>query len=316
MSGATIVTLGEVLATISGTSPGNLEVGASARLSFAGAECTVAIAAARLKANSVFIGRLGNDDLGRMIARRLSGEGVDTTHIIIDDTAPTALLLKYPRTTDVTRVSYYRRGCAGSNLSADDVPEEVVAAADAVHITGITPALGLGPASAIAKAIDIARSHSVLVSFDVNYRESLWPSKAKAAEVLGAVARDADVIFASPDELGLLVDGSPEAGIRLLLGQGAREIIIKDGERGARRVTPDETVAIDALSVTSVDPVGAGDCFVGGYLTGMLEGLRPQDVMERAGTLGAIAVSTVGDWEGLPFAAELETLRRSADVVR
>ena len=60
--------------------------------------------------------------------------------------------------------------------------------------------------------------------------------------------------------------------------------------------------------MTAVDTVGAGDAFTAGYLSGHLDGLDVADSLRRAVTLGAFAVSTRGDWEGLPRRDELSLL--------
>ena len=68
--------------------------------------------------------------------------------------------------------------------------------------------------------------------------------------------------------------------------------------------------------MTVVDPVGAGDAFVAGYLSGLLDGLDPTGCLDRAVECGAFAVSVRGDWEGLPRREELGLLSRAEQVHR
>ncbi len=313
-----VVTLGETLAAATGTHSGALAAGAPLRLSFAGAESNVAVCLARLGHRTAWIGRLGDDDPGRMVLRGLRGEGIAVHAARTAEPAPTAFMLKQQRTADRVYVTYYRTGSAGSRLDETDVHPEVIASAAVLHITGITPALGPGPGRAVARALDLAREHGTLVSFDVNYRSALW-SPRQAAAVLGPLVARADIVFAGPEELDLVTDGGSrtvEKRAADLRGSGVREVVVKDGARGAWALGPDGLRRVAARQVTCVDPVGAGDAFAGGYLSALLDGLPVQDRLERGALCGAACVSTRGDWEGLLHRGELALLAASDDVRR
>jgi 2-dehydro-3-deoxygluconokinase len=305
-----LVTLGEVLGTASATAPGPLEVGASLRLSFAGAEATVAIAAARLGVPAAFIGRVGDDPIGRLIRHRLAAEGVDVAGLRIEPGGQTGVLLKHPRTAGRVEVSYARRGSAGSRLAPADLDPAVVRAAGILHVTGITPALGEGSAAAVAHAVDLARDAGVPVSLDLNHRARLW-SRADAAAVLAPLARRAEIVMASAGELALVAADPAE-----LLAAGVREVVVTDGARGARVVTPEGEHELPALPATVVDPVGAGDAFAGGYLAARLRGADPAAGLAQAVRVAAFAVATIGDWEGLPRTDELGRLDGAEEVSR
>jgi 2-dehydro-3-deoxygluconokinase len=62
------------------------------------------------------------------------------------------------------------------------------------------------------------------------------------------------------------------------------------------------------VPVTSIDTVGAGDAFTAGYLSALLDGADVAGRLQRGALTGAFAVSTAGDWEGLPGRAELALL--------
>ncbi|MEU8938602.1 sugar kinase [Streptomyces goshikiensis] len=310
-----LVTLGETMAVLAADRPGPLASGASLRLGFAGAEATVAIGVSRLGHPASWTGRVGADSAGTMILDGLRGEAVDVTRARVDDAAPTGLMLRERRTPDHTRVTYYRRGLAGASLVPEDIDPELVAGARVLHVTGITPALGDGPRAAVRHAVDLARAAGVTVSLDLNYRARLWTREEAAAELTHLAAR-ADVVFAGPEEAALIV---PEAGpatmARALLGLGPREAVLKLGARGAVAVTHGGEAVQDVVPVTLVEPIGAGDAFVAGYLAGLLDGTPLPDRLLLAATCGAFAVAASGDWEGLPRRAELDLLH-GADVTR
>ncbi|MGW0391254.1 sugar kinase [Streptomyces sp. NPDC003042] len=310
-----LVTLGEAMAVVAATEPGPLAGGATARLGFAGAEATVAIGVSRLGHSAAWTGRIGDDAAGTMIWAGLRAEGVDVSHCRIDPTAPTGLMLRERRTADRLRVTYYRDGLAGSRLCPEDLDARLIAGATVLHVTGITPALSASARSAVRGAVRIARSAGVTVSLDVNYRAQLW-SRGDATAELAALLPLTDVLFAGPEEASLLVDEDEPARMAEALGAlGPRETVIKLGARGALARVGADVLLQEAVPVTSVDPIGAGDAFVSGYLSGLLDGAAPAERLRRAALCGAFAVSVPGDWEGLPRRGELGLLD-SQDVSR
>ncbi|MFB7979616.1 sugar kinase [Streptomyces vinaceus] len=310
-----LVTLGETMAVLAADRPGPLASGTSLRLGFAGAEATVAVGVSRLGHGASWTGRVGADSAGTMILDGLRGEAVDVTRARVDDTAPTGLMLRERRTPDHTRVTYYRRGLAGARLDPEDIDPELVAQARVLHVTGITPALGDGPRAAVRRAVDLARCAGVTVSLDLNYRARLWNREEAAAELTHLVSR-ADLVFAGPEEASLIVpEAAPATMARTLLALGPREAVLKLGARGAVAVTHGGEAVQDIVPVTLVDPIGAGDAFVAGYLAGLLDGTDLRGRLLLAATCGAFAVAAPGDWEGLPRRAELDLLH-GADVTR
>lgn len=98
------------------------------------------------------------------------------------------------------------------------------------------------------------------------------------------------------------------AQARLLLDQGVGEVVVKLGAEGATAFTHGGSLHRPAKPVRAVDAVGAGDAFVAGYLSALLDGEGPAGRLERAVTTGAFAVASPGDWEGAPTRAELGML--------
>src|SRR5271156_4321661 len=111
------------MALLSAPRVGRLRDMKSLRLSAAGSESNVAIGVSRLGYSASWTGRVGADELGQMILTSLRAEGVDVSTSIVDPSAQTALMFKERRGPNVARVTYYRRGYAGSRLSVDDLDE-------------------------------------------------------------------------------------------------------------------------------------------------------------------------------------------------
>src|SRR5262245_31701333 len=185
----------------------------------AGTESNVAIGLARLGHRVGWFSRLGDDEFGQYVFNTVRGEGVDTSHVIVDPAAPTGVLFKEKRELGPRRILYYRRGSAASRLAPADLDPAYVAGARVLHLTGVTLALGQGCREAVHAAAEIARHHGRLVSFDPNLRLRLW-SRDEAREAMRALLPLCDVVLSGLDEAELLTGESdpdrPAYAIRAL----------------------------------------------------------------------------------------------------
>jgi 2-dehydro-3-deoxygluconokinase len=322
MTAGGVVTIGETMALLTVPSGRQLRGGVAAPVGFGGAESNVAIGLARLDVPVTWVSRVGNDAFGSMIIREIRGEGVEVL-ATVDPQARTGLMVKEQRHGTPWRVGYYRDGSAASRLSAADLNpsvREAITTARVLHLTGITPALSDSAREAVRAAIRIARAAGVLVSFDVNYRAALWPA-TQAAPVLAELCAVADVVFAGAAEAALVLQTAEataeEELAHGLAGLGAGSVVIKLGARGALALTGDRIVTAAPDPIDVVDPVGAGDAFVAGYLSGLVTDAPVADCLRRGNQLGGAVCQVPGDWEGLPTHEELHHLDSTLeDVVR
>src|SRR4051794_32478274 len=293
-----VVTLGETMALFATPSVGLLRHTASMNVGVAGAESNVAIGLRRLGVTSSWVGRVGDDELGQLVQTQLRGQGVDLSGLVVDADAPTGLMVKERRTADITRVYYYRRGSAGSRLCVDDLDDDLIAGARILHVTGITPALSETARAAVDHAVELARRAGTTVSLDFNYRSALWTPE-RAGPALRALTARADIVFAGHDEAALVVGtAEPEDALRALAGLGPRQAVVKLGAGGASAVVDGTLHHAPALPVQAVDPVGAGDAFVAGYLTRVLEDASPPQGPRLGCLAGAFAAPGPGGLEG------------------
>jgi 2-dehydro-3-deoxygluconokinase len=320
-----LLTFGESMVSLRSTGP--LTAGGSLGMHVAGAESNVAVGVARLGHSVTWAGVVGADPHGEYILRQLRAEGIGLRHRI-DAARNTGVMFLEQRTADVTRAFYYRAGSAGSTLGREDLDRALTAGARILHLTGITAALSPEARKAVEYAAERAAAEGMEVSLDVNYRSKLW-SREEARAVLTPLARHASIVIASDDELGLVgaavgaavgagpartwdpdagADADETAMAAELLGRGVREVVVKRGAAGAGVHTADGRWEAPAVPVTSIDTVGAGDAFTAGYLSALLDGADVAGRLQRGVLAGAFAVSTAGDWEGLPGRAELALL--------
>lgn len=314
-----LLTLGESMVSL--RTGGPISAGGCLSMHVAGAESNVAVGAARLGHRVRWAGVLGGDPHGEFILRQLRGEGIDVRHRE-DAVRSTGVMFLEQRTADITRAFYYRSGSAGSTLNCEDVDLALHGGARVLHVTGITAALSPQAREAVEHAADRAKSEGAVVSLDVNYRSKLW-SHAEARAALARIIPHVSILIASDDELGLvapdLEPGEPEAertssdaaealAAKQLLDLGVEEVVVKRGAAGAGVHTANGRYEAPAVPVKSIDTVGAGDAFTAGYLSALLDGEDVAGRLQRGALTGAFAVSTAGDWEGLPRTGELALL--------
>jgi 2-dehydro-3-deoxygluconokinase len=301
---ADVLTFGETMVSV--RSKAALRMGGEAHLSVAGSESNVAIGLARLGHHPAWIGAVGNDEPGRLVQRTLRAEGVDTAYLRFSDESFTGFIAFDQPAHDITRVSYHRRGSAGSTLTADECVAALTSESPLLlHVTGITPALSDTARAATLAAVRVASRAGVQVSLDVNYRGRLW-SRAAAAESMRELLPFVRTVFASEDELDILTDAADP--VQALLATAIQEVVVTAGGKGAWSHSDQGSIHRPALPVTVVDSIGAGDAFVSGYLSAILDNLSPEGRLDRATTCGAFCVGAHGDWESLPTRDDLTLL--------
>ncbi|MHA7155687.1 sugar kinase [Arthrobacter sp. TMN-50] len=311
-----MITLGETMALLKTEGVGPLSHAGSLTIGIGGAESNVAVALKRLGAPATWIGRIGDDSFGQLIQRELLAEGVNAL-CISDPSASTGLMIKERRTPNSIRVSYYRGDSAGSHLGRGDIPCDLFPRAQLLHFTGITPALSDSAADAVRYAIECAKVAGLAISFDLNYRSSLWSAQAARKAYLELIPQ-CDIVFAGDDEAAIAVGeaDSPTLLAKRLVALGPTEAVIKLGASGCVALVDEERYHQPAIAIEAVDTVGAGDAFVGGYLGELLAGKTVPQRLLTAVRTGAFACLVPGDWEGLPRRSELALLEVPEPVIR
>jgi 2-dehydro-3-deoxygluconokinase len=157
------------------------------------------------------------------------------------------------------------------------------------------------------------------VSLDVNHRSRLGSGERLAA-LLGEILEHVDVLFGGTEELALLAPGADDSDHRALLQALARpglQVVAKLGPYGAAALVDGALHEAAGHQVDAVDTVGAGDAFVAGYLSALLDGEDVPARLARGNACGALACTTPGDWEGAPDRDVLEAFLRggTADPV-
>lgn len=310
-----VVTLGETMYAMVPEAVGPLRYTPSFRPRITGAESNLAIGLAKLGHAVAWVSRLGEDEFGIFVNNAIRGEGVDVSRVVFDPEHRTGLMFKEQGAGE-TRVYYYRENSAASHFRPDDVPEDLLAGAEILHLTGITPVLSRSCEDAVWKAAEVADKHGLTLSFDPNIRRKLWGDRDYAPLLRELTLRAHIVLMGLNEAETLFNNRDPEAISAILFGSGrARIAALKDGADGAWIGNRDGMVKIPPMAVQCVEPIGAGDAFNAGFLAGMLEGLDMETCGKMGGVCGALATQVVGDIEGYPSRERLQAILSNAREV-
>jgi 2-dehydro-3-deoxygluconokinase len=313
-----VVTLGETMVLLNTAESGPMQYLTRFKKQIGGAESNVAIGLSRLDHSAGWISALGDDPHGRYVESFVRGEGVDIA-VRTDRDRPTGLMFKERGAFGETSVYYYRHGSAASALTPADLPEEYIENATYLHLTGITPALSASCHETVTAAIDWAEASDTAITFDPNVRAKLWDSDSRMRSVITDLIGRSTVVFPGTDEGEALFDTTdPETIAGECFALGAETAVVTNGAAGAYVATSEGTVneAIPAYEVERVvDPIGAGDGFVAGFLAGRLDDLTPIEATRQASAVGAFATTVAGDVEGLPRPRELAAFTGDREVV-
>lgn len=308
-----VVCIGETMAMLTPTR--NLALSEATELFYGvgGAESNVAMGMAAMGVEAHWVGRVGHDGFGRRILNDLASHAVGTTGVEVDPGRPTGLYVKVPATlnsgTDESSVLYYRQGSAASAMSPTFLANPDVAIllgnAALIHLSGITAALSDDCRDMLQTVLSAPRGNRT-ISFDINWRAALWTGQDKA--VLAHLANQADVVLVGADEAELAFGTSSEVELRAILPRPA-VLVIKNADTSAIAVERDGSrVEVPALGVEVLEPVGAGDAFAAGYLSGRLFGLDQRSSLRRGHLSAACTLTVPGDRGPLPAPVVLDAI--------
>jgi 2-dehydro-3-deoxygluconokinase len=308
-SAADVVCVGESMAMLVPENAGAMGSGTAFRLSVAGAESNVAAYLSMLGADVSWISKVGADPFGRFLLDEIHSYGVDVGHTDQDPQRPTGVAFK-DRSEAQTKVWYYRSGSAASTIGPEAARLVGSLGAKVVHLSGITSALSPSCREFLSEVIS-TRAAGTAVSFDVNWRPALWKDD-DGPPVMLAVARAADIVFVGLDEANDLWGSKHPLEVRRLL-PGPEFLVVKQGAEGCTVFRGDEQVFVPALVVDVVEPVGAGDAFAAGFLSGYLRGMTIRDAGRLGTIVASCSLSVVTDIGALPGRQYISELLQLTD---
>lgn len=285
-----VIAIGETMMMLVPAGAESLATAEDVHLHPGGAESNVACHVARAGLSSAWVGVVGDDVFGHRIHRSIERHGVDTRWVTFDPSARTGVYFKDPG----NGVLYYRSGSAASRMSPATVARIPLEGAGVVHLSGITPALSASCAALVEAVFERVAASTATLSFDVNYRPSLW-SEAAAAPVLRALANRADIVFVGRDEAQVLWGCHTADDVRTLLPE-PRVLVVKDSDVGATEFSAAGKVFEPAIPTEVLEAVGAGDAFAAGYLAALLRGGAPSDRLRAGHERARLVLRSMSDF--------------------
>ena len=231
-----------------------------------GAPANLLTVAAHMGYQTEFIGKVGTDMHGNFLKRVLEEERIGTKYLIQDEKYFTTLAFVEIAENGERQFSFSRKPGADTQLCAEELDRKLLGNCKIFHFGSLS--LTDEPArTATTEAVEIAKKAGAIVSYDPNYRESLWTDKKKAVETMKSVIPYAEMMKVSDEELVLLtgVEDYSHAAAQLL-DMGPKLIAVTLGSEGVLLATRQRQEKVTGFKVQAVDTTGAGDSFWGGFL--------------------------------------------------
>jgi fructokinase len=241
-----------------------------------GAPANVAVGVSRLGGSSAFIGKVGDDEFGRMLADILRLNNVDNSGMRFDHNARTALAFVTLRGDGEREFLFFRHPSADMLLLESELDKNLIQKAKIFHYGSIS--LIEEPCrSTQLVAMKIAKAAGSLLSYDPNLRLPLWPSEEAARKEIMSIWNLADVIKISEDEITFLTGGDDpyddDVVLQKLFHPNLKLLVVSEGPNGCRYYTQEFKGRVGGVKVKPVDTTGAGDAFVSGLLNSLASDL-------------------------------------------
>ena len=238
-----------------------------------GAVCNVLAMLAKLGKKTAYIGKVGDDFLGRHLKEVVEAVGIDTRNLLLDDQAHTTLAFVHTYPDGDRDFSFYRNPGADMNLRAEEVNEELIAQSRVFHF-GSLSMTHPGVREATKKALRIAKEQGCLISYDPNLRPPLWNTLEEAKEQIAFGMTQCDILKISDNEIQWFTGEEDfDAGIRILQDTYHIPLILlsmgRDGSRAYYRGMRVE--AAPFLQKNTIETTGAGDTFCACVINYVLE---------------------------------------------
>jgi 2-dehydro-3-deoxygluconokinase len=328
---AKVVTFGEIMLRLSPPGFQRFTQSESFDLNFGGGEANVAVSLANYGLDSYFVTRVPKHEIGQCAVNQLRKFGVNTNYIQRSGERLGIYYLEMGASQRPSKVIYDRAYSAISQVKIGDFDWDLIFQdADWFHFTGITPALGEGPAAVITEALKTAQKYGVKVSVDLNYRKNLWTSE-QANQVMSRNMEYVDLIISNEEDaekVFMIKASGSNVTSGKLNESGYREVAEKLAQKfGCEKVaiTLRESISASdnnwsamlydggsfynskAHKIHIVDRVGGGDSFAGGLIYSLMIGRSPQESIDFATAASCLKHSVYGDFN-LVTVAEVEDL--------
>jgi 5-dehydro-2-deoxygluconokinase len=278
----------------------------SFRSSLGGSSANIAAGLCKLGARAALVTSVSDDSVGRFCLNELERYGVDRQYVrTVGGEFRNSLAIYESRVEDFNN-TIYRNGAADFQVTVEDIDAVDFTAYSAVVTTGTVfaaePSRG-----ATFHAFERAKAAGLPIIFDIDYRPYSWPSADVASEVLTRAGGFCDIIVGNDEEFDFMAGGRGKGleMARALADGSAAIVVYKMGPEGAITFWDGKEVRTGIYRVDALKPVGAGDAFMAGFLSGLVQGLDVGAAVLRGSASAAITVSRPGCAPAIPTPDEL-----------
>ena len=282
-----------------------------------GAPCNVLAMLNNLGKKTAFIGKVGKDAFGEMLAREVENSGTDIRNLVFDETVHTTLAFVHTKPDGDRDFSFYRNPGADMMLRREEVMEDVIKNSRIFHF-GTLSSTHEGVREATRHAIDVAKQNGLFVSFDPNLREPLWASLDDAKEEIAYGLSKCDILKISDNEVEFMTGTDDyEKGAAIIRERyGIPLMFVTLGREGSRAYYKDLAVEVPPfLQEHTIETTGAGDTFEACALNYVLEhgmeNLSAEDLknlLTFANAGASIITTRRGALRVMPHAEEIQQL--------
>jgi sugar/nucleoside kinase (ribokinase family) len=261
-----------------------------------GQTATVLCTCAAMGLRTRYVGAIGNDAGGRLIRDTLARRGVDLAHVVSRE-APNAFAVILLHDTHGERVVLWDRD-ASLALAPGEVPPEIITGTRLLHVDDVD-------VEASIRAAGIARAAGIPVTSDIERVDTGTEALIAAVTIPIFAEHVLETLTGEPDFERAL------RAVKSRLKAAPTYAVVTLGARGAMLLDGDTLHCEPGLPVDVVDSTGAGDVFRGAFITALLRGDTPAEILRFANAAAAISCTRQGAIAGAPTLEETETLLRS-----
>lgn len=313
-SGA-VVCFGELLVDMVGPSGFSLAQTPSFLKAPGGAPANVAAGVARLGQKARFVGQVGHDPFGAWLRQVLEAENVSCKYLRESEIYRTSMAFVATRGDGRKDICFYRNPGADATFEPRDFDAACLQGASILHVGSVS--LSLSPCRETQMlAISEAKARGLAISYDPNWRASIWESQNQATEIVRGVLPLADVVKIADEELEIVCGTHDiERAAAQVRELGPRAVVITRGEDGAYFSAGEQSGWVEGLRVQALDTLGAGDAFVAALLAELSQHERAAwseldwpRLVGFANACGALATQQRGAIPSLPTRKEAEAM--------
>ena len=285
-----------------------------------GAPCNVLAMLQKMGNKTAFIGKVGDDFFGEQLKKAIEEVGIDSACLVKDKEVHTTLALVHTCPDGDRDFSFYRDPGADMMLTEAEVPENMFRKTRMFHFGSLSLTHDL-VRKATLKALKLAKENDVLISFDPNLREPLWPSLEEARCQIMEGLKYCDILKISDNEIRWLTGKEDYSDGVLWIRERfpyIRLILVSMGREGSRAYYQERMVEVPAyINNGTIETTGAGDTFYGCVLHTIcergLEELTDNDILQMlqfANAAASLITARKGALRVMPEKEEIEAFCR------